>query len=263
MTDRGIKFDDGAAYEQMMGTWSRLAGSVFLEWLAPDTGLRWIDVGCGNGAFTQLLVDRCAPAEVHGVDPAEGQLAFARSRPCAVISKFSHGYAHALPFPDGGFDAAIMALALFYAPDPAQAVSEMVRVTKPGGSVSTYTWDILNGLSPTGIIQAEMKTMGIELLSLPSPEASRMDVLCNLWADVGLQRVRTRTITVARDFDGFEDFWATTLLQPNIGQPIRALTPDAQDRLKDRLRDRLQLSPDGRLRCLATANAITGHKPRL
>jgi ubiquinone/menaquinone biosynthesis C-methylase UbiE len=61
----------------MMGIWSRLAGDVFVSWLAPEPGLRWIDVGCGNGAFTQLLVDRCAPSEVHGIDPAEGQLAFA------------------------------------------------------------------------------------------------------------------------------------------------------------------------------------------
>ncbi len=81
--DPKIHFNDGAAYEQMMGIWSRLAGEVFVDWLAPANGLRWIDVGCGNGAFTELIVDRCAPAEVHGVDPSDGQLAFARTRPAA------------------------------------------------------------------------------------------------------------------------------------------------------------------------------------
>ncbi len=34
-----------------MGAWSRLAGEIFLDWLAPRSGLRWIDIGCGNGAF--------------------------------------------------------------------------------------------------------------------------------------------------------------------------------------------------------------------
>ena len=72
MTDQPIRFDDGAAYEQMMGLWSRTAGDVFLDWLAPRSGLSWIDVGCGNGAFTELIVARCAPAEVHGIDPSEG-----------------------------------------------------------------------------------------------------------------------------------------------------------------------------------------------
>ena len=32
-----IRFDDGAAYEQMMGIWSRIAGNVFLDWLAPGS----------------------------------------------------------------------------------------------------------------------------------------------------------------------------------------------------------------------------------
>jgi len=57
-----LRFDDGAAYEQMMGVWSRLVGEVFLDWLKPAQGLRWIDVGCGNGAFTELIVSRCAPS---------------------------------------------------------------------------------------------------------------------------------------------------------------------------------------------------------
>jgi 2-polyprenyl-3-methyl-5-hydroxy-6-metoxy-1,4-benzoquinol methylase len=45
-----IRFDDATAYERMMGT---ACGAIFLDWLAPRAGLRWIDVGCGNGAFTE------------------------------------------------------------------------------------------------------------------------------------------------------------------------------------------------------------------
>ena len=37
-----IRFDDGADYERTMGTWSRLVGEVFLDWLALPQGLRWI-----------------------------------------------------------------------------------------------------------------------------------------------------------------------------------------------------------------------------
>src|SRR6187401_679674 len=76
-----LRFDHGADYEQMMGLWSRSAGEIFLDWFAPPLGLRWIDIGCGNGAFTELLFERCRPAEVQGIDPSEGQLAFARTRP--------------------------------------------------------------------------------------------------------------------------------------------------------------------------------------
>ena len=47
MTDDRKFFTDGEAYERMMGRWSRLAGEIFLDWLALPKGLRWLDVGCG------------------------------------------------------------------------------------------------------------------------------------------------------------------------------------------------------------------------
>jgi trans-aconitate methyltransferase len=78
-----IRFDDGAACEQGMGPRSRLVGESFLDWLALSPGLRWIDVGCGSGAFTELLVRRCAPADTQGIGSSEAQLAFARARPGA------------------------------------------------------------------------------------------------------------------------------------------------------------------------------------
>jgi SAM-dependent methyltransferase len=104
MAEQQIHFDDGAAYERSMGVWSRLAGQIFLEWLVPSPGLRWVDVGCGSGAFTELLIQHCGPAEVHGVDPSEGQLAFARTRPATRTAKFRQGDAMALPYADNSFD---------------------------------------------------------------------------------------------------------------------------------------------------------------
>jgi ubiquinone/menaquinone biosynthesis C-methylase UbiE len=120
-----IRFDDGAGYERYMGKWSQLAGDTFLDWLAPAPGLRWLDVGCGNGAFTETLVERCAPASVDGIDPAAGQLAYARARPAARIAQFHQGDAMALPFPDDTFDVAVMPLVIFFVPEPAEGVAEM------------------------------------------------------------------------------------------------------------------------------------------
>jgi trans-aconitate methyltransferase len=88
MTQQPIRFDDGAAYGRGMGVWSQLAGQVFLDWLAPSSGLRWIDIGCGSGAFTELLAQRCAPAELQGIDPSEAQFAFARARPALRAATF-------------------------------------------------------------------------------------------------------------------------------------------------------------------------------
>src|SRR5438552_10368690 len=149
MAEQQIRFDDGAAYERMMGTWSRLAGDIFLDWLAPRPGLRWIDIGCGSGAFSELLVERCAPAEVQGIDPSEAQLGFARTRPAARLARFRQGDAMALPCPDGSFDAAVMALVIFFVPEPAKGVAEMVRVVAPGGTIAAYGWEFEGNGRPT------------------------------------------------------------------------------------------------------------------
>ena len=105
-----VTFDDGAAYERMMGPWSRIAGEQFIDWLKPSPKLRWIDVGCGNGAFTELLIERCSASGVEGVDPSDAQISFARSRrPGSSIANYQRGDALSLPFPDNTFDAAAMA----------------------------------------------------------------------------------------------------------------------------------------------------------
>jgi SAM-dependent methyltransferase len=191
MAEHDVRFADGAAYERNMGTWSRLAGEVFLDWLAPASGLQWIDIGCGSGAFTELLFDRCAPAEVQGIDPSAGQLAFARARSAARVAEFRQGNATALPFAEDRFDAAVMALVIFFVPDPAKGVAEMVRAVVPGGLVASYAWDMAGGF-PMGLIQAEMRTMGLNPPRAPSCGTSRMDTLRELWTAAGLQAVETR-----------------------------------------------------------------------
>ena len=49
------RFTDGAGYEKFMGQWSRMVGRIFLDWLSLPGGLKWLDVGCGTGAFTEVI----------------------------------------------------------------------------------------------------------------------------------------------------------------------------------------------------------------
>jgi ubiquinone/menaquinone biosynthesis C-methylase UbiE len=149
-----------------------------------SSGVAWIEVGCGSGAFTELLCDRCAPARLEGVDPAEAQLAFARTQPGISSANFRQGDATALPFPENSFDAAVMALVIFFVPDPAKGVAEMARVVAPGGTVAAYAWDLPGlpgGGTPTEPIQAELRAMGINPPVPPSADASRIETLRELW----------------------------------------------------------------------------------
>jgi ubiquinone/menaquinone biosynthesis C-methylase UbiE len=261
VSEHQTRFEDGVAYERMMGTWSRLAGDVFLDWLNPRTGLRWIDVGCGNGAFTTRLIERCSPAEIHGIDPSEAQLAFARTRSDARIAQFHQGDATTLPFPESRFDAAVMALVIFFVPDPAKGVAEMVRVVGPGGTVAAYAWDIVGGGSPGEPIWAEMQTMNLKPVLPPSFEASRIEALHDLWVNAGLEAVETREIAVLRTFADFDDFWTTTRTTPGVISMIATMASDDAERLKAGLRERLPADADGRITYAASANAVKGCVP--
>ncbi len=57
-------FADGQAYDRAMGRLSRIAGERFLEWLSMPASLRWLDVGCGSGSFTELILQRGAPSTI-------------------------------------------------------------------------------------------------------------------------------------------------------------------------------------------------------
>jgi ubiquinone/menaquinone biosynthesis C-methylase UbiE len=258
MASDEIRFDDGAAYERYMGKWSQLAGEVFLDWLAPSTGLKWLDVGCGNGAFTQLLIDHCAPAQVQGIDPSEPQLAYARQRRGSSLARFHNADAMALPFPDDTFDAAVMPLVIFFVPQPARGVAEMARVVRAGGIVAAYAWDMDGGHFPYETLRTEMRNMGIAVPQPPSVEASREQVMHDLWTNSGLKGVETRQITVQRKFTDFDDYWTTVLGGPSVVHKLAAMNPQDLAILKTTMRHRLTADSFGRITCGARANAVKG-----
>lgn len=257
-TDTTITFDDGGAYERYMGVWSQQVGAEFLAWIAPGRGLRWLDVGCGNGAFTATILERTAPAGVAGIDPSAAQLDYARTRFAPGAAEFRQGDAMALPWADNSFDAAVMPLVIFFVPEPARGVAEMARVVKPGGLVTAYAWDLPGDGFPYAALQAEVKALGHDVPMPPHPEASSLDNLRTLWADAGLTGVETRAITVSRTFPGFDDYWQTILGGPNTGKILKTLAADAVETLRTRLRAALPADAGGRITYSARAHAVQG-----
>jgi ubiquinone/menaquinone biosynthesis C-methylase UbiE len=256
-----IRFDDGAVYERMMGKWSGLTGRAFIDWLSPPPNLRWIDIGCGNGAFTQVLVEHCAPMSVEGVDPSEGQLAFARERLATPLAKFRQGDAMALRFPDGSFDAAVMALVVFFIPDPARGVAEMARVVRPGGLAAAYVWDVVNGGGPSEDIIIQLKDMGFTPPRAPQAEASVPQGLHALWTQAGFANIAARVVRARRTFDDFEDYWSTTIAAPNLAPMLMTMARADVTQLKSRLRAQVPVAPGGRVAIEVRANAIVGRRP--
>ena len=139
-------------------------------------GLRWLDVGCGTGAFTELVLEQANPREVSTVDPAEDQIAYARTKPLAKHVDFRLSGVQTLPFADREFDVAAMALVITFIPDPAQAIAEMKRVVEPGGIIGTYVWDF-SARDTQQPLREAVEAMGIPVLPMPGHIDSRLENL--------------------------------------------------------------------------------------
>jgi len=104
-----------------------------------------LDMGCGHGACMPLLAQRVGSAgRIAGVDASRAMVAEARNRlkHAGVRASIQQGDAHELPFEDGTFDAARADRVFMFLDDPARALAELVRVTKPGGRICVTEGDI-------------------------------------------------------------------------------------------------------------------------
>jgi len=117
-----------AWYRSPRGTWTGEAEYQLLKkLLKPMPGESLLDIGCGTGYFTRRFAE--SGLAVTGVEPSPAMLGFARAH-AAAGERFTFGDARALPFPDRSFDLCISVTALCFIPEQAQALSEMLRVTR-------------------------------------------------------------------------------------------------------------------------------------
>src|SRR5262245_24960149 len=163
MAENTAHFDDAEAYERFMGRWSRAAGSAFLDWVAAPPSLRWLDIGCGSGAFTELVLETSRPSMVNAVDPAKAQIAYASAGPLAKWADFQVADAQELPFSDETFDVVASALVINFIPDKQRGLKEMRRVARPGGMVAGYVWDFKGDRGPNQPVRAGMLQIGAEV----------------------------------------------------------------------------------------------------
>jgi len=167
----------------------------------------------------------------------------------------------ALPFPEDRFDVAVMALVVFFVPDPAKGVAEMAHVVRPGGLVASYTWVILHGGFPNEPLMAAMRETGRPPPLPPSATASEMGALETLWKGVGLSEIESKEITVWRTFRDFDDFWSTSTLGTNVRAMIAGMSAQEIVELQSYARRQVTVDSTGTISCKARANAIKGRVP--
>ena len=137
----------------------------------------------------------------------------------------------------------------------------MARVVCPGGTVTAYAWDMAGGGFPYDTLHVEMRALGVAVAAPPSPGASRIEAMQELWAGADLEAVETREITVQRTFADFDDYWATILGWPSVSAKIAAMAAEDLALLRRRMEARLPADGAGHITYSARANAVKGRVP--
>ena len=246
MPEIRIAFDDAEAYERYMGRWSRAIGEKFLAWLAPPQEARWLDIGCGTGAFSTLIAERCAPKSLSGVDPSAAQVDYARAKLPGADLRVADSMA--LPFDDGHFDVIGSALVLHFIPDRGKAFAEMKRVARDGGIVSAYTWERTpsEDRAPYAGMLHGIQAIGVEPMRSPTVPEANPDGLRAAAEAAGLRDVEVTQIEASLGYRDFGEYWQiqTIPLSP-VGRTVATLDDAQRERLRDVLRSTLPIAQDG------------------
>jgi SAM-dependent methyltransferase len=150
------------------------------------SGTRYLDIGCGAGLAAEIAASR--GAAVSGIDAAAELLAIARSR--VPLGEFRQGDLEALPFGDQAFDVVTGFNSFQFAGNPAVALGEARRVTKPGGSVGIVTWGKPEGMEAAAAVGALRPLMPPPPPGAPGPFAlSEESALRKFASDAGLHPV--------------------------------------------------------------------------
>ena len=249
----------GDSYEPYVGRWSRLAAPRFLEWLSVPRHRRWLDVGCGTGALTTAVLDRCAPSEVIAVDPSKGYVDWAAAHMDDPRVRFK--VADATHLPVNVADVVVSGLVLNFVADPVAALDAM-RAAAPTGVIAAYVWDYAAGMEL--IRHFWDAAVALDPAAVDLDEATRFpichpDQLTGLWHDAGLKEVTVCGIEVPAVFPDFDDYW-TPFLGGQGPAPGYAMSLDEshRDELRERIRAQLPIEVDGSINLVVRAWAVRG-----
>ena len=151
-------------------------------------------------------------------------------------------------------------LVLNFVPDPAAALRQMIRVTRPGGVVAAAVWDYGDGMQM-------LRTFWDAAVALDpgaAPRDERHMPLCTrgalgeLWRTQGLRDVDEQPLTIEMAFASFDDYWQPFLCgQGPAGAYVSSLAESARHALESRLRERCRLGLTLRARAWAVRGVVT------
>ncbi|WP_344149988.1 class I SAM-dependent methyltransferase [Nocardioides koreensis] len=241
------------AYDRFMGRYAAPLAPQFADLAAVHPGQRVLDVGCGPGALTGVLVDRVGAEAVAAIDPSPPFVEAVRGRfPAADVRQ---GVAEHLPYEDGAFDVSLAQLVVHFMKDPVAGLREMARVTRPGGVVAACVWDHGGGRGPLSPFWSTVHALQPGVRGEAGGAGAREGHLGELAMEAGLRDVDTGELSVRVSYTDFDEWWTpyTAGVGP-AGDWVAALDPTERERVRAACAQRL---PQGSFEIPATAWTVT------
>lgn len=238
-----------------MGRYSEPLAPVFADWVGVRRGERILDVGCGPGALSGVLIDRVGVGHVVAVDPSGSFVEAIRGRfPELEVHRSP---AEQLPFDDAQFDQTLAQLVVHFMQDPLTGMAEMARVTRRGGTVAACVWDLAGNRSPLSHFWSAVRRLDPHATDESWAMGAREGQLVELATDAGLADVESSALSVTVSHSTFEQWWEPyTLGIGPAGDHVASLDVAGRDALREECRRTL---PDGAFEVTAVAWAVRAH----
>lgn len=245
-------FTNAYAYDRFMGQWSRLLAPCLAEFaeIPADggSGVKILDAGCGVGALAFAIAESRPLCRVVGIDTSKEYISYAESRNnYSDRVHFKVGDVQDLAFPDAAFDCSLSMLVLNFIPNASRALSEMKRVTKPGGRVVAAVWDYGDGMEMLRVfwdaaVDVDVNAGRLHERHMPLCRAGE---LSRLFKSAALDNIQEQPLEVEMNFKSFQDYWEPFLMgQGPAGAYVKSIRSDRLQILRKEVKGRLRLQDE-------------------
>ena len=219
------------AYGRYMGRYSEPLAVELADAAGVAPGQRALDVGCGPGGLTAVLVERLGSDHVAALDPSASFVEAARTRLPGVDIRLAS--AESIPFDDDSFDVALAELVVHFMSDPVAGITEMARVTKPGGTIAACVWDHTGDTGALSPFWKVVRTFDPDADDESGLAGAREGQLASIFGAAGLRDIRSMTLTVHVDWTGFDEWWEPfTFGVGPAGAYVKSLDDDRREALR-------------------------------